>query len=164
MHARKPACGELKATSVAMSDGRRGWDGLGTRNGVGTGPDPGPLARTRALVELSVLRDRRSTLASQGEGVVAGEALLQSQVGGAAFSQRWHGRVAHCIGTNAQGGVCRFRGRRSTFTRPGTDFVAGTIFSQGHVQISPQSPHFRKVDGKKHTKKRKKERKKERDR
>ena len=36
----------------------------------------------------------------------------------------------------------RFGGRRSTFARLGTDFVAGTILSQGHVQISWQAQNF----------------------
>ena len=36
----------------------------------------------------------------------------------------------------------RFRGRRSTFARSGTDFVAGAVLSQGQAQISR---YFRKV-------------------
>ena len=52
--------GGLKATSVATSDGR--WSGR-SRDGLGTGPDPGALARMRALAAMSVLCDRRSTLA-----------------------------------------------------------------------------------------------------
>ena len=36
----------------------------------------------------------------------------------------------------------RFRGRHSTFGS-GTDFVAGTVLSQGQVQISRQAQHFR---------------------
>ena len=40
---------------------------------------------------------------------------------------------------------CRFSGTRSTFPRYGTDFVAGTVLSQGQVQISRQAQHFRKA-------------------
>ena len=39
----------------------------------------------------------------------------------------------------------RFRGRRSTFARSITDFVAGAALSQGQVQIPWQGQHFRKV-------------------
>ena len=41
----------------------------------------------------------------------------------------------------------RFCGRRSTFARSGTDFVAGAILSEGQVQISQQAQHFSKVGG-----------------
>ena len=39
----------------------------------------------------------------------------------------------------------RVHGRHSTFARPGTDFVALSILSQGQVQISWQAQHFRKA-------------------
>ena len=39
----------------------------------------------------------------------------------------------------------RFRGRRGTFARSSTDFVAGAALSQGQVQIVWQARHFRKV-------------------
>ena len=61
---------------------------------------------------------------------------------GAAFSYFWHGRIANPIGTDAQGGACRFRGRGSLFARSGTDFVAGASLSQGQVQNSWQVQHF----------------------
>ena len=40
---------------------------------------------------------------------------------------------------------CRYRGRRSTFARCGTDFAAGAALPQGKVQISWQLQDFRKV-------------------
>ena len=49
-----------------------------------------------------------------------------------------HGRIANPIGTDAQGGACRFRGRGSIFARSGTDFVAGASLSQGQVHNSWQ--------------------------
>ena len=64
---------------------------------------------------------------------------------GAAFSYFWHGRIANPIGTDAQGGACRFRGRGSIFARSGTDFVAGASLSQGQVHISWQGRQFRRV-------------------
>ena len=39
----------------------------------------------------------------------------------------------------------RFRSRRSTLARSGTDFVAGAILLEGQVQISQQAQHFCKV-------------------
>ena len=39
----------------------------------------------------------------------------------------------------------RFRGRRCTFARSDTDFLAGAILSGGQVQISKQAQHFSKV-------------------
>ena len=40
---------------------------------------------------------------------------------------------------------CKIRGRRITFTRSSTEFVAGAELSQGQVQNSWQAHHFRKV-------------------
>ena len=109
---------------------------------------PGPLARTRTL--------------SQGSNFMAGAAFWQGRVqiswqvphfrkikcrfrDSAAFSYFWHGRIADPIGTDAQGGACRFCGRGSIFARSGTHFVAGVSLSQGQVHISWQVQHFRKV-------------------
>ena len=39
----------------------------------------------------------------------------------------------------------KFRSRRSTFARSGTDFMAGEVLSQGQVRSSGQVQHFRKV-------------------
>ena len=41
--------------------------------------------------------------------------------------------------------TCSFRGRRSTFARSGTDFVAVAELAQSTVQISWQAQHFHKV-------------------
>ena len=80
---------------------------------------------------------------------MAGAAFWQGRVqiscvAGAAFSNFWHGRIANPIGTDAQGGACKFRGRGSIFARSGTDCVAGAAFSQGQAQISWQGLHSRK--------------------
>ena len=40
----------------------------------------------------------------------------------------------------------RFRGRRGTFARSSTDFVAGAALSQGQVQISWRAQRFRKAN------------------
>ena len=158
MHARKRAytCGwgiEIckKCNPLRVLASPAGW-GLPrlrrlTETGSGRARDglaPGPLARTRTL--------------SQGSDFVAGAAFWQGRVQiswqvhhfrkvadfvtGAAFSYFWHGRIANPIGTDAQGGACIFRGRRSIFARSGTDLVA---LSQGQVQNSWQVHHFRKV-------------------
>ena len=56
-------------------------------------------------------------------------------VAAAGFSQCWHGHIANPICTDVQRGTRRFRGRRSTCQRSGTDFAAGTTLSQGRVRF-----------------------------
>ena len=124
------------------------------RDGLGTGLDGRPITATRRFRTVRIssqaqhfgepryrFRGRRNTFARPSIDFVAG----------AAFPQRWHGCIANPIGTGAQGGAAlshfvagatlshgrvRFRGRRSTFARSGTDFVAGAALSQGWIQIS----------------------------
>ena len=66
---------------------------------------------------------------------------------GAALSQGRHNAFAGQVQISQQAQHFRkvryrFRGRRSTFARSGTDFVAGAILSEGQVQISQQTQHF----------------------
>ena len=58
---------------------------------------------------------------------------------GAAFSYFWHGRIANLIGTDAQGGACRFRGRGSIFARSNHRFRGRGSILAGSRQ------HSRKV-------------------
>ena len=66
---------------------------------------------------------------------VAGAALSQVQ-----FS--WQAQHFRKVGAMLSQVRYRFRSRRSTFARFGTDFAAGAGLSQGAVQISRQAQHF----------------------
>ena len=74
---------------------------------------------------------------------MAGEALSQGQV--QISWQARHFRKVGAVGAMLSQVRCRFRGRRSTFARCGTDFATGAALSQGQVQISWQAQYFRKV-------------------
>ena len=78
-------------------------------------------------------RHFRKVKFSQGWNCVAGATLSKGQV--QISWQAQHFRKVRC----------RFRGRRSTFARSGTDFEAGAALSQVQVQNSWQVQHFRQV-------------------
>ena len=71
---------------------------------------------------------------------MAGKALSQGQV-----QISWQAQHFRKVGAMLSQVRCRFRGRRSTFARCGTDFAASAALSQGQVQISWQAQYFRKV-------------------
>ena len=131
----------LKATPVSASHADR----LATVSGRAR---HGPLAQTRTLSQVSIFVACAAFW--QGRAHISCTCMTFARssadfVTGAAFSYFWHGRIANPIGTDAQGGARRFRGRPSIFARSGTDFVAGASLSQGQVPISWQVQHFRKV-------------------
>ena len=124
--------GWLKATPVAASDGRRVRDGLGTGSRRDHWHGRAHFRKAQILWQAQHFgkvgcrfRDRCITFARSSADFLTG----------AAFSYFWHGRIANPIGTDAQGGACRFRGRGSIL-RSGTDFVEGASLSQGQVQNS----------------------------
>ena len=97
----------------------------------------GTKARGARAFRVVSLRDRRSN--SQGEGrgtgLAASATLSQSAtyfVAGEAISHDACVVVRSCRVTYIFGGRrvrCRFRGRRTSFTRPATDLAAGTALS-----------------------------------
>ena len=133
--------GWLKATPAAASDERRVRDGLGT----GSLLDYWYGRAHFRKVQISWQAQHFGKVGHRFHGRCTFARSSADFVTGTAFSYFWHGRIANPIGTDAQGGACRFRGRGSIFARSGTDFVAGAELSQGQVHNSWQVQHFRKV-------------------
>ena len=84
-------------------------------------------------------RGRCSTFARSGTDFVAGVALSRFGTDFCTVCTDFVERSAQSALQAQHFQKVRFRGKRSTFARSGTQLVAGTAESQGRVQISPQA-------------------------